>query len=106
MQNDSIPIKASAIALGETVSIRLKTGSGEPEAFLMGDIVASTPKAVRMQLIPHNGPGRRVWLPRRALTHLVRDRNGVQSAMARWWAPNEAQAPIIDACRHTGEGAW
>jgi len=50
MHNDSNPIKASALALGETVSIRLKTGSGEPEAFLTGDIVASTPKAVRRLL--------------------------------------------------------
>lgn len=98
-------IKATDLASGDSVSIFIG-GATAPNAVavehLVGTIMDARPKAIRLQLEAVQGATRSLWLPRRALTHIKRDRYGVRSTMARWWKPDDRQARIVNACRHVG----
>ncbi len=91
-------IKAADLASGDAVAIFLGGSATAADVRLVGRILDARPKAIRVQLEAARGAPRSLWLPRRALTHLVRDRQTVQSTMARWWRPDERQAGIVDAC--------
>lgn len=104
MHNEfSQSIKASELASGDSLAILIGSATA-PNAVavehLFGTIVDTTPKAIRVQLEAVRGATRSLWLPRRALTHLVRDRQGIRSKMARWWSADDRQAGILNACRH------
>lgn len=98
-------LKASELASGDTLAILIGTATA-PNAVavehLFGTIMDTTPQAVRVQLEAVRGATRSLWLPRRALTHLVRDRQGVRSKMARWWKADDRQERILSGCRHVG----
>jgi hypothetical protein len=99
------PIKAAELASGDSVSIFIGAAMA-PNAVavehLFGTIMDARPKAIRLQLEATRGAARSLWLPRRALTHLVRDQHGVRSTMARWWKPDDRQARVVNSCRHVG----
>lgn len=98
-------IKAAELVSGDALSIFIGAATA-PNAVavehLFGTIMDARPKAIRLQLDAARGAPRSLWLPRRALTHLVRDQHGVRSTMARWWRPDERQARVVDTCRHIG----
>jgi len=99
------PMKAAELAAGDELSILIGTATA-PNAVavehVFGRIMATTPKALRLQLAASRGGTRWLWLPRRALTHLARDGAGVSCKLARWWQPDGSQARAIDACRDVG----
>jgi|GEM_PF-4752705 len=95
-------VKASDVARGDRLRLSLYVPrddrTGEDFKF-QAKVVEETPKAVRVQLEAARGSSRGLWLPRRALTHLVRGRHGVRARLARWWTPNEHQVGTLAACR-------
>lgn len=96
-------IKARDIVQGDHLSIltgALAAPSAVATQHVFGTVTATTPKALRVHLDAERGPPRGLWLPRRALTHLVRDRHGIRSKLGSWWQPNQFQARTLDACRH------
>lgn len=71
-----------------------------------GTVVEARPRSVRIELEAVRGATRRLWLPRRALVKLKRDRSGVRGQLARWWIPDDYQAGILNRCQHvSGAGA-
>ncbi len=108
IHNDSQAIKSTDIEDGEYVSILVAgaaAASSVTTEHLFGTVMAATPKALRLQLEPVRGNPRSLWLPRRALTHVARDRAGVRSTIARWWKPDERQSSILRGCVHVSHTA-
>jgi len=106
MQTIEGHIKAADVVSGDTVSILLTSFSVHNNAAdeqLLGTVMDTTPKALRVQFEAVRGATRSMWLPRRALTHTMRDRTGVQSKLARWWRPDDRQAVVLDRCTHVVE---
>lgn len=104
-QDEKTPIKAGDVRSGDDVAIFLGFATA-PTAIsvehLFGVVAAATPKAIRLRLDAVRGATRNLWLPRRALVHVSRDRIGVHARLARWWRPDDTQAIVLDACRHLG----
>lgn len=98
-------IKAADVAEGESVAILVDAATA-PNAVavehLHGTVIECRPRAVCLALEAVRGSTRRLWLPRRALVKLRRDRFGVHGQLARWWTPDDYQARILDRCRHVG----
>ena len=98
-------ITAADLRSGEDISLSLDSelsARSGAATHIYGVVTTTRPKAVRIELVAAQGGIWRVWIPRRALTHLVRDNLGVRGALAAWWQPDDEQARAIDACRETG----
>lgn len=104
MLDEPTYIPAAEIADGESLSVLLATATA-PTALtvehLFGTVVDARPKALRVQFEARRGATRSLWLPRRALVRVERDRHGVHARLARWWRADDYQERVLAACRHT-----
>lgn len=67
---------------------------------IAGTVVATTEKAIRVQLQDERGAaGATVWFPKRAL---VAGRSGDSYSLARWFAPTGYTARMIDRYMQIG----
>ncbi len=92
---------ADALSTGDRLSIYVPSLShGRPGEQLVGQVAHATPRAVRVQLEAARGGTRPVWLPRRALVHLVRRGEAVRADLASWFRPDPDQARVLAECGH------
>lgn len=104
MQRELTSIKSTEIAGGDELAVMLASHDAMDVLTverLLGTVTDTTPKALRIQFEARRGATRSLWLPRRALVHVERDRVRVRARLARWWCPDDYQTRILDACRHT-----
>lgn len=93
-------LPCSSVVRGDQLIIALpyEAIDTQPTAAIAGVVVGTTPKAIRLNLAAERGGSQSLWLPRRALTRLTRDKRGLRADLARWWRPDERQRGAVQAC--------